>query len=164
VLLIYSSAFCIKRPVYSCACASLIRSSFQVSFLVELELTHTVEGVEGGITFKALSNIGCTRDFSLGVEAGAGIGVGIGAMETIETVGFDRKGGFEGTTFKGLTDITGRTEGFFPGTGAGVFGAVGIAGILEIIGAIVVAVEIRAARDAGVEASSCARHRKREVS
>jgi hypothetical protein len=68
--------------------------------------------------------------------------------------------GFEGgTIFKGLSDITGHMEGFF--LGPGVFGAVEIAGILEIVGVIVGTVGIGAARDAG---SSCARHSKREVS
>jgi uncharacterized membrane protein len=98
----------------------------------------------------------------LGVEAEAGIGVGIGVIETIETIGFDREGGFEGTTFKGLTDITGRTKGFFLGTE--VFGAIEIAGILKIVGVIIGAVEIRAVCDVGIEASSCAEHSKKEVS
>jgi hypothetical protein len=75
-------------------------------------------------------------------------------------VGFGREEVFKtGTTLKGLSDTIGRIEGFLSGAGVGieietatgVFGAVGIAGV------IVGAVEIRAARGA---VSSYARHSK----
>jgi multidrug transporter EmrE-like cation transporter len=124
----------------------------------------------GEATFKALSDITgvVCKDFFLEAGIEAGTEVGIGVMETVETVGFDRKEGFEaGTTFKGLSDIIGCTKGFFSragievgiGTATGVFRAIGIAGILEIAAVIARTVEIGAADDAG---SSCAGHGKRE--
>jgi hypothetical protein len=68
------------------------------------------------------------------------------------------------TTFRGLSEITGRVEDFFSKAGVeartGVFGAVGIVGILKIAGVIIGAVETGAARGVGLEASFCARHGK----
>ena len=91
------------------------------------------------------------------------------------TIGFACEGfcidvdrGLEGTILKGLSDIIGYIEDFFSkagagvwtGTATGVFGVVEIAGVLEIADAVVGVVEIGAASDAGLEASSCARHGK----
>jgi hypothetical protein len=68
-------------------------------------------------------------------------------------------------TLKGLSDITDHMEGFFPwaevGVRTGVFGVVGITGILEIAEGIIWTVEIGGASGVGLEASSsCARHSK----
>jgi len=89
---------------------------------------------------------------------------------SIISFGFeDSFDGFEGTTFRGLSDITGRIEDFFlrarteVGTGivTVVFKAVEIAGILRIVSVTIRAVEIGAASGRGLEASSsCARHSK----
>jgi hypothetical protein len=75
-------------------------------------------------------------------------------------VGFGREEGFEtGTTLKGLRDTIGRIEGFLLGAGAGIETgtATGVFRAIGIVGVIVGAVEIGAAR--GV-VSSCARHGK----
>jgi hypothetical protein len=72
-------------------------------------------------------------------------------------ISFGFEDGFEeGTTFKGLSNITGvvRKDFFLeagteagtevePGIATGVFGTVGIAGILEIAGTVIGAVENR---------------------
>jgi hypothetical protein len=68
----------------------------------------------------------------------------------------------EGTTFRGLSEITSRIEDFFSkagagiGTATGVFKVVEIAGVLEIAGAI----ETGAIKGVGLEATFCARNAK----
>ena len=66
-----------------------------------------------------------------------------------------------------MSDIIGRTEDFFSSAGAGVrvgtgvFGTVEIVRILEIVGAVVEAIEIKAVKGVGLEASSfCAEYSK----
>ena len=82
-------------------------------------------------------------------------------------ISFGFEDGFkEGTTFRGLSEITGHIEDFFSkagvearvrtGTVTGVFGVVEIVGVLEIADAV----ETGAARGVGLEASSYARHGK----
>ena len=90
----------------------------------------------------------------VGIEVGVGIGIGVTETETVK---FDHKEGFNGITFKGLSDIIGCIEDFFSEAGTKartetvirVFKTVGIIGILEIAGVIIGAVEIGAAGDAG---------------
>jgi hypothetical protein len=130
------------------------------------------EGFKEGATFKGLSNIIniVYKDFFLkvGVKAEAGVGIGIGVIE-IKTIKFDYKEGFNNITFKGLSNIISRIEDFFSEAGTkagietaiGVFKTVKIVGIFKIVRVIIKAVEIGAAGDIGLKASSSyARHSK----
>jgi hypothetical protein len=125
------------------------------------------DGLLEGTVFKQLIDTIGRLDFFSEAWVRVGIEIGTGVTEAVEIVGFGCEEGFEiGTTLKGLSDMTGRTEGFFSKAGAGVgtgtetgaFGTVEIAGVLEIVEPIAGAVEIGAATD---EVSSCARHSKR---
>jgi hypothetical protein len=62
----------------------------------------------------------------------------------------------EGTTFRGLSEITSRIEDFFSKAGAGIGTATGVFKVVEIAGAI----ETGAVKGVGLEATFCARNAK----